>query len=1367
MPGQQRIDDFAADLLAASRLRVDDPFAADLAAASQPADKRSGFAKAVDVATTPLVPQIATWGRQLADVADTAPRQVEGGILDALKAIPDVLKFAHRDPLEARRAFGAGLIEGVGNVAAQLTSPLDATLTVLGLKGLRTAAGIVGEISRRGLQMGSAALAARGAERAIDADSPAEVGAGTLQALLGAAGMQNMRPPAPQPTPRPHIRGRLMSAPFQVMPEGGAVPPGRTLPDIDLRASSAGTYGPELPAGRRAPVIDFDANGNPVYSGDAEAFNVTASRRPRALLPESAESLDEFVPVPGGKVARRGEVTPGASLVDEAGIVDPFAADLAAVATPAAAPTKGRKGKATAPPKDTSLVPAAVMQREFDGRDVTRKVYSSDPTATDAPMLQATPDEAYQLRHMLAEMESIEYTPRTFNEVEVGRGGAYDVVGGGAGARVYQDVVKGYTSPPTREAVTQGIRDALEGKHSALGQRALHIARARQSGDPSVSAPQLPPDAGDLRQTGQQTDTDFNEFDRFVNRLSDEGIEDLGGLGEAGRVPAMLAARLGTGTAGAFAGVGTADEDDSTGEKILRGTLGFAAGVAAPSLLRGQLRSVTPGGPGAAAGGPTPIRAANLSPRSSVTEPFRARTDPMHGVDVFLGKMPDELRAGVQEVITNNGGFDRQRRGVLNHDAIARLAEGVQVDASARLAPGTALNAEAIRAFTDSVATVQQKVQQLSQRIAAGQGTDADVLALEAARAEATTLSASIMGARSEAGRALAEFRVMARVLRSADPSVMQEAAEGLRGRAAQFASQFNALPDDPLLRYRWLQQQSKVGVMDKARSVYYANILSGLKTHERNILGNVSNVVTSLVTHPFTVAADVARSAVKGTPRTATLSEIKPQAIGALVGLERGFADALFTLRHGVNPRALSGSLEAAAAGKFDVPRVELRGGGANPFNWPGRALDAGDALFRRAAYQQELHGLAAHQARSEGLRGEAFTQRMEALTTGTDPMALQLQEKAGTFAQRQVFQEKGGPITQWLQHGVKAFPPLAFVVPFVRTPANIFRQGAEFSPAGFAMKATRQGERTGAQALGRATAGTVALGYLAYLASTGRLSGAAPADAAERAQLLESGWRPNSIKIGDTWVSYSLFQPVSVPASVVANAFQSWQAAGGDAATADKIVNTVRGTLRSQLDQSFVSGVADVIEALEETSGTGGKASRVAGRLVSSAVPFTGTLRTIRDVMDPMVRRPETIGETVKAGIPGLSASMPARMDRFGEDIRREGGPLRRAADPFNVSSVSDDPVLAELGRLKVSMGFASDKVGGLTLTREQERGLLKDKGAAVRRNLEAAMSTLAYQQLSDLEKANVLSQVIENSRSATGRAYRDALLRQLGAR
>jgi hypothetical protein len=196
---------------------------------------------------------------------------------------------------------------------------------------------------------------------------------------------------------------------------------------------------------------------------------------------------------------------------------------------------------------------------------------------------------------------------------------------------------------------------------------------------------------------------------------------------------------------------------------------------------------------------------------------------------------------------------------------------------------------------------------------------------------------------------------------------------------------------------------------------------------------------------------------------------------------------------------------------------------------------LDATDALFRSIARNQEWYGVAYAQARKEGLRSNAIQERIAELRSAgraNDPadtaLAQSLDAHADQFARRTVFQEPGGEITRAVQ-GLQKIPGGAFVLPFVKTPANILRQGLEFSPAGAVMKGARAGGCAGAQAQGRALAGSLALVPMALWAVQGRLSGSGPQDPAERVALMESGWRPNSIRIGDRWISYQLFQPFS----------------------------------------------------------------------------------------------------------------------------------------------------------------------------------------------------------------------------------------------
>src|SRR6185503_7697160 len=161
-----------------------------------------------------------------------------------------------------------------------------------------------------------------------------------------------------------------------------------------------------------------------------------------------------------------------------------------------------------------------------------------------------------------------------------------------------------------------------------------------------------------------------------------------------------------------------------------------------------------------------------------------------------------------------------------------------------------------------------------------------------------------------------------------------------------------------------------------------------------------------------------------------------------------------------------------------------------------------------RTLARDQELM-MGAYAAARRGTPS-SVTFRMADVLTG--PESTGLRQRADAFAARAVFQEDPGAFINHILR-IKSDPnvPVAiraaatFVTPFIRTPANILRQGLEFSPVGLAMPAAKQGGREGVQALGRAALGSMVLAPIAYLAATGQLSGNGPSDPGERTALLE----------------------------------------------------------------------------------------------------------------------------------------------------------------------------------------------------------------------------------------------------------------------
>ena len=317
-----------------------------------------------------------------------------------------------------------------------------------------------------------------------------------------------------------------------------------------------------------------------------------------------------------------------------------------------------------------------------------------------------------------------------------------------------------------------------------MGQRALEVARGRLRGDPHVSRPMLPEDAGVRNEplTGDMSDEDFDRFSSMLDDMAALGAS--GEPGERGGVNPLLAQRIGGGVVGATVGAAGGDEDDTVANRIGRAAVFGAAGAAAPSLfsqrgpngtiLRGTARGsqAAPAAGGTAEGLPTTGHPA--------PKPVTPHRDLLANIDPFIEKFPEEMRSGLRQVLADAGGFSAQRRGAVDQDTVGKLAEHVRVDLQRRAKVGTSANAEQIAQHVNAVATTQAKVRELAERISRGQNTDADIVALEQARAEANIVLATTMGLRAEAGRALAQFRTLARVLDSGSLQVNW----GCRGEA-------------------------------------------------------------------------------------------------------------------------------------------------------------------------------------------------------------------------------------------------------------------------------------------------------------------------------------------------------------------------------------------------------------------------------------------------------------------------------------------------------------------------------------------------------------------------------------------------------
>jgi hypothetical protein len=538
----------------------------------------------------------------------------------------------------------------------------------------------------------------------------------------------------------------------------------------------------------------------------------------------------------------------------------------------------------------------------------------------------------------------------------------------------------------------------------------------------------------------------------------------------------------------------------------------------------------------------------------------------------------------------------------------------------------------------------------------------------------------------------------------------------------------------------------------------YVSGLLSGPPTHIRNLTSTTLNGLFRYASHPAATGFDVLRSTITGTPREKFIDDILPGVVATLTGVRRGGADALKVIRTGVSPYA-------AVQGSGALKKYELPGGLSNPMNWPGRALQALDTLMARTLESQVLAEVAYAQARKSGLTGLAAWRAAGHLQASPTPaLSAAATREANRVIFRNVGEGKMGQFVESIERLRDDHPMIGALAPFVRVPTAIVRSMIELTPAGLLLKDTLT-VREKMERLGRMFTGSLLLYEGAHMVTEGRASGSGPTNPIERSKLMESSWRPHSVNLrlpdalgqklggsksddGTYWVPNAGLGPVGMLFSATADVVEGWRDAGekDDSTKEDQLFAILGRFARFATDATFLSDSADLGEALNNPD----LLKRWVGRKAQSAVPMSSLMRTVTRASDPIVRQPETTAEWIKEILPGQSESVPARLDRFGEEIKRATPTGAAAYIVPSVSPVKRDPLLELINRSGASVGKPTGRmtIGEFTppLSREEERDLVRSRGQLNK----AVLQLLAKHDTFHAYPPDVQKQIIERLRS-----------------
>ncbi|WPN59747.1 hypothetical protein [Pseudomonas sp. P9_31] len=709
---------------------------------------------------------------------------------------------------------------------------------------------------------------------------------------------------------------------------------------------------------------------------------------------------------------------------------------------------------------------------------------------------------------------------------------------------------------------------------------------------------------------------------------------------------------------------------------------------------------------------------------------------------------------------------EARRRGVVSNAEQTQLANLIGLDGANALIHGRKLgqtfNAEEFRAVNSAVQAQMTNVLDLQQRIAKGQATDLEKAQFVTDLAGMRHASGELLGAKAEAGRAMAALRRT--TLDHKQALAILESVGGVSG-ADDLAKAIGAA-----IQSGGLANAAKVIRKGNHITDYIkAGWLYDPTTHVANMAGNTGMVGLNTVDR-MNAAVLAGGKRLFGLKGETMWSEPLALLSGAIRGQMKAIGATGRAFATGESPMLGAGKLEQSSLpqrtmpGKLGTAKLV----GDNVALLPFRALGAEDAYFATVAYEAQVRALAHRAALAEKKSGSlpqgmTVSKRIDQLANDPTP---QMIEDAGDYARESTFNQAAGPIAAKVLAVKAAVPWTNVIVPFVRTPMNVISRVLKGSPAGVLYPSVWRDIRAGGakqeMALAKMMSGTQAMIGAGLLAQAGYLTGAGPSDNKERDAWLAAGNQPFSVKVGDTWHGYNRLDPFAAWAGLASDmTHMDWK--GQDA---EKVaLKLVASFAENIVSKTWMQGVEGLSQALSDPDRYAGS---FLSRTAASVLQPNALLSGMASRQDEYARKPDSFLDAMKARVPGLRESVPVRQDSWGEPManNRYADNAFNAIAPMTHSKESTDPVRLEAARIGWAPGDAPKHMTlrgeEFPLSAEQQAEFSELSGALIHKAAKHLIRSKAWRLMDDDQRRDALDKVSDKSRAAVRLALGPLLLK-----
>lgn len=439
------------------------------------------------------------------------------------------------------------------------------------------------------------------------------------------------------------------------------------------------------------------------------------------------------------------------------------------------------------------------------------------------------------------------------------------------------------------------------------------------------------------------------------------------------------------------------------------------------------------------------------------------------------------------------------------------------------------------------------------------------------------------------------------------------------------------------------------------------------------------------------------------------------------------------------------------------------------------GMAIDDfNQIMFKQMEFDALAYRAAQSIAKKEGISEEAAVKSLkESVNFGDENYPEQMRQalfrmgytspdkamrELENSAAEAVFRGEAGKLLTAVNNLRKAHPLIgSLIMPFVKVPTLIVNEGLAWTPIAGVLHRKASFDELGnfkgtdfafnlkerrADLLAKQIMGSAAATYIGSLYEDNRITGSKP----------EGGAPRYSVKLGDTWYSYSRFEPIATALGLSVDfhqAIKEWkQDPKRNESTMDNIQKygtmAVSSFAANVADKSFMQGLANFMEAVTAPDKNLAKfLSSYANAIVPSGVA------EVAQLVDPVEREFVSFMDRIQARTPIWSKQLPEKYDVVGQT--QERGLLETVT---GVQTKTTNGLLAALEKTGIDIKPSQKQVYGIDLNAQQLSMQRQLAGNYFKYSMEAMMNSKDWNKYDDSTKEFLLKTALEKSRSAANK-------------